>query len=436
VTFLKFSAEQYLEITRAAYAWTGNVATWAEGVHEALGPSLDLGQGTLVVIVGLPEGKVEIRHLASRAGASRVHHAVVRLSALLAPGKLREAFFNGRVVGSSSGHYDDADVSKMQSRARGAQTRDAVGWCVQDAVDHGFMVVAPSREQLTIPRTSPVVRRLGAHIATGLRLQRVVASASLEDPAVEAIFDVDGRAQHVDGMARAPNALARLRQSVLARARSSASEPDAVDPAWSAVIAGRWSLVDRFDADGRRFVLAYRNPPGVLDPRRLTPREERVTTLAAVGRANKEIAFELGVSQSTVATLLAAALAKLGLESRTLLPLFWQDLHGHAWAVTDTEAALIALSRPEGTTDISALTPAERAVADGLLRGLSDRQIARARSCSRHTVAKQVTAIYRKLGVRSRIELASQLSRHAADPSERVEGDDLDFSPQLTSSQL
>jgi DNA-binding NarL/FixJ family response regulator len=385
-------------------------------------------------VLGLPERKVSIRHLASRAGTSRVHHAIVRLSALLAPEKLREAFFNGRVVGSSSGHYEDSDLSQMQQRARSARTRDAAGWCVHDAIDHGFMVVAPSREQLTIPRASLVVRRLGAHIATGLRLQRVISSASLEDASVEAIFDVDGRAQHIDGMARAPEALERLRQSVLTRARSSANEPDTVDPAWSAVVAGRWSLVDRFDADGRRFVVAYRNPPGVLDPRRLTPREEHVTTLAAIGRANKEIAFELGIAQSTVATLLASALGKLGLESRTLLPLFWRDLQGHAWAVTNREAALIAISRAESGTEILALTPAERAVADGLCRGLSDREIARVRNCSRHTVAKHVTAIYRKLGVRSRIELASQLSRRTAGGSMGGGHDELE--PQLKASQL
>lgn len=432
MTFLKFTAEQFLDVTRAAYAWTGDVATWADGVHEALAPSLDLGQGTLVAVVGFPERKVNIRHLASRGGASRVHHAVVRLSAFLAPDRLREAFFNGRVVGSSSGHYEDTDLSRMQNRARSVRTRDAAGWCVNDAVDAGFMVVSPSCEPLSIPRPSPDVRRLGAHIATGLRLQRIIASASLEDPAVEAIFDADGRPQHVDGMARAPEALDRLRQSVLTRARSRVSEHDALDPAWSAVIAGRWSLVDRFDADGRRFVLAYRNPPGALDPRRLTPREEHVTTLAALGRANKEIAFELGISQSTVATLLAGALGKLGLESRTLLPLFWRDLHGHAWVVTHADAALIALSHPGEAADVSMLTPAERAVADGLLRGLSDREIARARNCSRHTVANHVSAIYRKLGVRSRMELASQLSRRPADVVNAGEGDALDFSPQTT----
>jgi DNA-binding NarL/FixJ family response regulator len=407
---LSFSPDSVREVTRAAYAFSGDLGTWAAGVHEALGPSLDLGLGTLVTVVEFPDKGVRIRHLSSRGGASRVHHAVVRLSAFLAPEKLRESFFNGRVLGSSSGHYTDAEFASMQARARGVRTRDAAGWCVNDAVDHGLMVVSPARELLRFPdQPTPVVRRLGSHIATGLRLQRVLASAAFEDPAVEAILDDEGRPQHSVGMARMRGALDQLRQAVLARARTSDAEL-ALDPAWNAVLAGRWSLVDRFDADGRRFVVAYRNPPGVLDPRRLTPREEGVAALAAIGRSNKEIAMELGVTQSTVGTLLASALTKLGLSSRTMLPMFWRDLHGRAWAVSNAEAPLIALSHQDEPRAMSALTPAERAVALALLAGLSDRNIASARNSSRHTVSKHVTAIYRKLGVNSRVELAYKLS--------------------------
>jgi DNA-binding NarL/FixJ family response regulator len=420
-----FSVECVRETTRAAYAFTRDLGTWAMGVHEALGPSLDCGLGTLVGIVEFPEKKgVRVRHLTSRGGASRVHHAVVRLSAFLAPERLKESFFNGRVLGSSSGHYDDGDFTRLQSRARGVRTRDAAGWCVNDAVDHGFMVVAPSRELLRFPEQPiPVVRRLGSHIATGLRLQRVLGSAAFEDPAVEAILDTDGRAQHSVGMARMSGAIEQLRQAVLERSRTTAEADLAADPAWNAVLAGRWSLVDRFDSDGRRYVVAYRNPPGVLDPRRLTPREEGVTALAAIGQSNKEIASQLGVTQSTVATLLASALNKLGLSSRTMLPLFWRDLHGRAWAVSNAEAPLIALSHQDDPKDMSTLTPAERAVALALLEGLSDRHIAQARNSSRHTVSKHVTAIYRKLGVSSRVELAYKLSlTHAAltDPLARA----------------
>jgi hypothetical protein len=50
-------------------------------------------------------------------GATRVHHAIVRLSAFLAPGKLRESFFNGRVLGSSNGHnYADGDFERLETR--------------------------------------------------------------------------------------------------------------------------------------------------------------------------------------------------------------------------------------------------------------------------------------------------------------------------------
>lgn len=415
MTPVAFTSDRLREITRSAYAFSHDLAAWADGVHEALGPSLDFGQGTLVSVVEFPARGVRILHVGSRGGAGRVHRAVLRLSALLAPDKLRESFFNGRVLGASSGHYADAEFARMQASARRASSRDAAGFCVNDSVDHGFMLVAPARELLRFPaQPIPAVRRLGSHIATGLRLQRVLASAVLDDPAVEAILDSDGRPQHSVGMARMRGALERLRGVVLARDQS--REDIGVDPAWSAVLGGRWSLVDRFDSDGRRFVVAYRNPPGVLDPRRLTPREEGVTALAAIGRSNKEIASELGVTASTVGTLLGAALEKLGLESRTMLPLFWRDLQGRAWAVSDAEGPLIALSHGHDPEGFAALTPAERAVALALLRGLSDRNIAQARNSSRHTVSKHVSAIYKKLGVSSRVELAYKLSRvQAAD---------------------
>jgi DNA-binding NarL/FixJ family response regulator len=408
MVFPDLNHERLREITDAAYDFKSDLASWADGVHAALGPALDLGQGTLVGLLLLPEQGLRIQHLASRGGASKIHHAIVRLSAFLAPSKLRESFFNGRFLGSSSGHYADSEVERMQQRARGLGSRDAAGFCVSDGVDHGLMIVSPTRDTLSLPQqASATVRRLAQHISTGLRLQRVIGGVSLDDPAVEAIFDEAGRPQQTLGMARLHDGLERLREAVMLRGRA----PVSIDESpWEAVIAGRWSLVDRFDSDGRRFVVAYRNPPGMLDPRRLTPREEGVTTLAAVGRSNKEIGFDLSISESTVATLLTTSLAKLGLASRTLLPIFWRDLHGRAWAVTESEASLVALAGPEDRAGLAPLTPAERAVASGLLAGLSDRDIARARNSSTRTVEKQAANIYQKLGVHSRAELASKLS--------------------------
>jgi DNA-binding NarL/FixJ family response regulator len=63
------------------------------------------------------------------------------------------------------------------------------------------------------------------------------------------------------------------------------------------------------------------------------------------------------------------------------------------------------------------LSDAERKVALAALAGLSNAAIARRRGTSPRTVANQLAALYRKLGVRSRTELAARMaqSRSAAD---------------------
>lgn len=75
-------------------------------------------------------------------------------------------------------------------------------------------------------------------------------------------------------------------------------------------------MVDWFDTDGRRFVLAIPNPPEVTDPRGLTERENQVVGYAMLGDANKMIAYRLGLSRSRVSLLLRSAMKKLGLRTR------------------------------------------------------------------------------------------------------------------------
>ena len=69
------------------------------------------------------------------------------------------------------------------------------------------------------------------------------------------------------------------------------------------------------DSDGRRFILAHRNDPDAPDIRGLTLRERQVVAYVALGHANKVIAYELGLTISTVASHLARARLKLGLRS-------------------------------------------------------------------------------------------------------------------------
>lgn len=56
-----------------------------------------------------------------------------------------------------------------------------------------------------------------------------------------------------------------------------------------------------------------------------------------------------------------------------------------------------------------ALTPAERAVAALVMGGRTNAEIAAMRNVSRYTIAAQIRALFAKLGVRSRRELAQFL---------------------------
>ncbi len=57
-------------------------------------------------------------------------------------------------------------------------------------------------------------------------------------------------------------------------------------------------------------------------PEKLTERETDVLCLLALGRANKEIALELGIGEKTVKTHVSSILSKLGVPSRTQAALY------------------------------------------------------------------------------------------------------------------
>ena len=81
--------------------------------------------------------------------------------------------------------------------------------------------------------------------------------------------------------------------------------------------SGRWTIVYVFDRTGERCVVASENQtwsPG-LDT--LTERERRVVAVA--GKSNKEIAFDLGISNAATRVLTARAGARVGVQSRAQL---------------------------------------------------------------------------------------------------------------------
>ena len=99
---------------------------------------------------------------------------------------------------------------------------------------------------------------------------------------------------------------------------------------WRDLVEGRASVVARFDGDGRRFLVVRENAPELQADLALSPRERSVVSHARLGRSNKLIAYELGLAESTISTVLRAAATKLGARSRLelvrLLTRIGQDL--------------------------------------------------------------------------------------------------------------
>jgi DNA-binding CsgD family transcriptional regulator len=204
-----------------------------------------------------------------------------------------------------------------------------------------------------------------------------------------------------------------VRQVESARNAKGRRNPDEALEAWEALIRGRWSLIDRFDSDQRRFVVAVRNDPRFLDPRVLSMRERQVAGYAGLGRSAKEISYLLGAPAASVENSLRRAQAKLGLRSRVELAEFFapQSLRAQMVEISVGSDTLLIGSTPcLDETKLAGLSAAERQVLVLLIAGSTNLDIAMRRATSTRTVANPVQAIFRKFGARTRSELIARLS--------------------------
>ena len=94
--------------------------------------------------------------------------------------------------------------------------------------------------------------------------------------------------------------------------------------------SGRWALVRSYERDGEVYVIARRSPPAVTRCNSLSCREREALGFAIRGVTNKVIAYEMGITASTVGVLLHRAARKLDCQTRgELLARFERELrHG------------------------------------------------------------------------------------------------------------
>ncbi|MEO9233668.1 MAG: helix-turn-helix transcriptional regulator [Polyangiaceae bacterium] len=200
---------------------------------------------------------------------------------------------------------------------------DSVGIVAADPAGRGMCasIGLPQRRMLS-PRHLGLLERVAVHMSAGRRL-RLGDRARLVDEA-EAIMTPDGKILHARNTAKNKHESLQDGRRRRAHATKLRRDPEKALEIWKGLVAGRWSLVDHFDTDGKRFLLAIKNTSKVEPRADLSPRERRVCALVAMGHRDKEIAYMLGLTLGSVTAALHRARMKMKVGSRTELAAVWK----------------------------------------------------------------------------------------------------------------
>ncbi len=403
-----------IAVVEAAYRLDGGMEEWLDGLAETVRPELDRGYGVQAVAYDWATANMTPSALAVRGTPPGMEKFLREINDHAPPGEAAV------ILKSPSRLYSYREIAGpgqedfFESHPLGdlPPFRD---WVATLVWEPGVSLLVGGFSPTPVVLSAEKRRRwhrLSVHIAAGLRLALGLAKAPQEAP--EAILEPDGRCAHAEGEAPTRSARDALRAAAkrIDRARGPMRRTDrmgALAP-WRGLCDGRWSLLDRFESDGRRYVVALRNEPSYRDPRALTPRQRHVAHLVSMGFSNGEIAYSMGLSESAVASHVSAVLRKLDLRRREELPEALSTEDTRTTTATLEEQTIAVASKPVGVdVRIHGLTPAEGEVVSGVIDGLSDREIAAGRGVAVRTVSNQLRSAFRKLGVRSRAELVARV---------------------------
>lgn len=352
-----------LDVLRAAYRLDVAEAAWVEGIARALAPPLDAGLGVQTFLCDLRTARPELRHARLDGGteawatvwrqnwlephiASLSHTQLAQVLAF-APVSRAADLWEG--VSRAEPTYGEllrrlaregwADalgpvVAAEKSTSDAAERADdklfypdSLNVVALDPSGVGVAVVANRSERARPGASERELERfagVAAHLTAALRLRLRHDHPRDALDGAEVVFDRSGRLVHAEGEGLASREA--LSAAVAARASVRADHSSGeVLARWRALHEGRWSLVDVREADGKTWTLACPNVPSAARLEQITQREREVVALLALGRSNKAIAYELGISASTVATLVARARWKLGAKSAADLVRFGRD---------------------------------------------------------------------------------------------------------------
>jgi DNA-binding CsgD family transcriptional regulator len=332
-----------IDFTEAAYDLDSKSSDWLPKLLRAGAPLLDHGLGVFALTCVRPSqsGPLVIDQLHLASGPSDLLQRVVRLRSEMDM-RLLWPLSRPTVPKTLSEAAEENDPKVFDQIMRYFDfAKDGLGVSAFDPEGRGVYLIA------VLPRVTRLSEKsrerwqmLAAHFGAGYRLRRASLEAHRTPRTAgelpyraEALIDpTHFRVSDATGKARSRGALSALRSAAVqidrARGRLRQRDPEEALELWKALVRGRWSPVDWFDTDGRRFVLAVPNAPNVNDPRGLTERETQVTAYALFGLSNKLIGYNLGLSKGHVSALLGSAMRKLGVKTRAQLVKRLRDFSG------------------------------------------------------------------------------------------------------------
>lgn len=312
-----------LRVVEAGYEWIEDDRAWLGGIAEAAAP-FGVGTGTAAYEVSL-EDKPGIASYVGRDVPAGFERTVRGFTAALG-GTAREMYAPTEFVGNAA--YRLRRLAKARGKSVNQLTRgnNIAAWALVggDPRTRALAIVYPSATPEVDPEQPfPRARVLGlaaAHLGAALRLRQLAAPNADTDGVTESVLAPTGKVLHATGTAKTSRSRESLVEAVTRRerARGRLRRTDAEEAAqlWSVLVAGRWSIVDFVDRDGKRLLLARKNPIAGPDVLALTDEERDVVWLATHGHSRKYIAYELGISVSQVGRRLAIAMRKLRVGSR------------------------------------------------------------------------------------------------------------------------
>jgi len=317
-----------VSVIEHCYSLEGGPEGWLQRVTEAAGPLTRLGR-----IAGMlfeeHDGIAELSHIHGVGLDSFGIEGVREITRVRNRAQSRRMFTAGPIVAFASKVKGHPAFSGEAGRAKNVLAQfgvdDIVGVRAISEPGRGAVLSFPIRRDGAFgPREIAIWQRIATHLGTGRRLLDRMEAAS---PEPEAILSPSGKVEHAEEPAKSSAAQVELVRATRAidRARGKLRrvDPEESLALWRCLVDGTWTLIDTFDSDGRRYVVAHRNGrashPSASLASELTPRELDVLARLVEGYGNKLIAYELGLTQSTVATLLKRAASKLGASSRAEL---------------------------------------------------------------------------------------------------------------------